>query len=279
MIQDKREGKCAEHKRSSALPELSEAEEQLLTRYFDSETSLLDGLLVRSLKWRKSESVEQFLGLLGVIREISRGEQAGILKTNPKPVDLWSKIDQRISEEERIAVFYGRERFSSHNRAALPAREEPSKVAEMLGRFVWSLGGGLVAACATFVMLRGPAPVTQMVGLSHGSQEGNLAPVAVVRPVSDTASSDLAYDDEGPHVVEVDWMRSDGRVRLLHQPQDRSALIWVKKRQPFNGSTLSRYEQRRLGESRLGQSVTPLDVAPIQVLNDRIPDSIPVSNR
>ena len=33
-------------------------------------------------------------------------------------------------------------------------------------------------------------------------------------------------------VVEVDWMRSDGRVRLIEDPEDTGAIIWIRKRKP-----------------------------------------------
>jgi hypothetical protein len=33
-----------------------------------------------------------------------------------------------------------------------------------------------------------------------------------------------------PNSLEVDWMRSDGRVRVMQDSGERSAIIWVKRR-------------------------------------------------
>jgi hypothetical protein len=35
-----------------------------------------------------------------------------------------------------------------------------------------------------------------------------------------------------PKVVDVDWVRSSGRVRVLRDPQGRASILWVQKKQP-----------------------------------------------
>ena len=247
--------------------DLSEREEELLARFFDNEASFFERFRVKSLRRMKPAATDDFLQSLAVIREISRGELAGVLKDNPVQVDLWQGINQRLDEEERLAIYYHSDRAVSVD--ATP--EQESFVSRLMDRFAWSVSGGVVAACATFLLIQ-PSP--QPFDLSRLKSSSFLQSVSGHGgEVSPVVSRSQIYRRSAPHVVEVDWMRSDGRVQMLHEPTDHSAMIWVRKRQPI-GSMLSRG-----GRGIVSESAIPVGAAPIEVLDQRIPQSIPVSNR
>ena len=69
-----------------------------------------------------------------------------------------------------------------------------------------------------------------------------------------------------PTALEVDWVRSDGRVRMVQDVADRSAIIWVKKRQPSPS----------FGATGVGAINGARE--PLIVYRDRLPQTIPVVN-
>ena len=68
--------------------------------------------------------------------------------------------------------------------------------------------------------------------------------------------------------LEVDWMRSDGRVHMIQDSGERSAIIWVKRQHP-NVLPDDGSDQ---------QSIAASPERPI-ILRERIPDSLNISSQ
>jgi hypothetical protein len=250
---------------------LSERDEQLLVRYFDGEHSWIDSLRAKLLL-KTSPEAREFVETLTAIGEIARNERAGILSQNPNPVDLWSKISSRIEEEERAALYLG----GRVDPKAASTTEASKDAWYSLDRFVWGLSGGALAACLTYLMIQTTVP--QAATLSLVSSAPNLAPAANINrvravsynPRSSTRRVNRVQDprpisvasNRGPGVVEVDWVKSDGRVQMMQDPAERSAVIWVKRREPMSFA----FHNVSSGKE------------PLVVYGDRVPQTIQVSN-
>ena len=250
-------------------PLLTEANEQLLVQHFDGETSWFANFRAQRLL-KNSVEAREFVDTLKVIGEIARNERAGILATNDKPVDLWSRISARIDEEERVSLYLG-------NRVQAQRVESKVRFFDFLSfdRLAWGLSGGMVAAGFTYFMVQSTAltaraNVAMIVDKVQKSDSANIS--AVSFSPRQAARRKVRFDDPPvpiqlaqsriPSAVEVDWVKSDGRVSVMQEPSERSAIIWVKKRSPVN-----------FGSDRKG-----LSDEPVVVYNDRIPQSIPVGN-
>jgi hypothetical protein len=147
----------------------------------------------------------------------------------PKATELWDKIARRIDEEERAGIFLGRRVAEGSERAP--------RWFERVGfdRAAWGMTGGMLAASLTVFMLR-QAPDASRDGLNFASTALPLTHIGMsaerpVPRVATTSSAPVSFSSATHNIVEVDWMRSDGRVRLLQDPSERSAIIWVKRRQ------------------------------------------------
>ncbi len=262
---------------------LSEREEQLLVRYFDGECGWVEKLLADRLLRRK-HGAREFMDTMHVIGEIARNERAGILAKNPQPVNLWDRIESRIKAEEHAAVFLGR-RDVEAPRSSWGAKLWPIVAFDHLA---WGGSGALVAACLTYVvmhtgpMMAGGALVNSGASTRLARNSENIRQVAfheraptrrLVRPEDSSKLADNSrlleeplkiLDQDLPNALEVDWLKSAGRVRMMQDPGERSAIFWIKRREP--------------AQLALQQPMTSSGV-PVVVYNDRLPGSIPVSNR
>lgn len=242
--------------RDSAVPLLEERDERLLSRYFDGEASWLDQLRARRLLARSSEA-RTFIQSLEMIRDLA----ANLVKAAPAEVQLWEKISRRIDAEERAAVFLG----GRYGRAS--AGSTDSILGRLTERLSWSAMGGVAAAAVTMLVvapLGGPQNSGQqqlaMLGqpvrlekpgsmLSTALEEVRFSPsdptgiddrTAVVEQFAPNTEPVILSRPSYPRAMEVEWMRSDGRVRMLQAPKERSAIIWVKRREPNSGGIVVR---------------------------------------
>ncbi|MBX7145634.1 MAG: hypothetical protein K1X79_14375 [Oligoflexia bacterium] len=217
---------------------LSFDDENMLMRYLDGESGFFERRAVEGLL--KSNPAAQIF--VDAQRRISQmaNEYSKLLPQ----VDLWDRVSQRIQQEEHAAIFLGAR-----------AKQEPTGVwANFLRRIStpWSVGlsGAVALASALMVTLspgvRGAGAV--LGGVAQESSTSNVQTVALHgRP-------QLLEDDRSPNVVEVDWMRSDGRVRILHDPNERAPMIWVKRR---TTSVAAPARLRSLAELALIKQPTP----------------------
>ena len=252
---------CSRKKSTPLL--LSEQEEQLLVRYFDGESSWWESRKAKKLVGGQ-EAARAFMHTLEVISEIAKNESCAQVKA-ASTVDLWSRINARIEEEERAALYLGKRRtVDEPQRRRFFSRDH----------FTWGISGGVVTACVTYFLVVGMVGTVDTttskggLALNNSARSGynqasyhpsriaaRRAPHAYEVPIPESGGSASI-----PSAVEVDWVRSQGRVRMIQEPGDRSAIIWVKR---HDNPTF-------VGSSQGGM--------PLVVYQDRAPQSIPVVN-
>lgn len=229
---------------------LSESEELLILKLVDGECSALDRFRARRLLASKAAAV-QFK-----VESEALSERLRVREDPPPDVDLWMRVASRIAEEERAEVLLGRRTTDREDRAE-----------RFFGRFAWGMSGALVTASLAFLVWQpfkgGSALSTSPSANAGGGAEGEGA-IRAVSLVSDGRSGPEAPPASGkkfgrPQIIdravqgalEVDWMRSAGRVKVVQNPEERSAIIWVN---PSRSKDFSRNEGRKMvvvGESSL----------------------------
>lgn len=194
---------------------LREEDECMLMRFVDGQSGFFERRAAKALIERNSEAASFVNGLRGVSKLVQGS--AGRLPQ----VDLWDRVSQRIKQEEHAALFLG-ERI----------KDEPAGIwAHFMKRLStpWSVAvsGSLALASVGALVLN----IGRTTALPLGAIAANQPSAAEnVQTVALHGRPQLLEDDRSPNVVEVDWMRSDGRVRILHDPSERAPMIWVKRR-------------------------------------------------
>jgi hypothetical protein len=192
-------------------------------------------------------------------REFSRemkvlGEKVKFLNaepSSPKTTDLWAKIERRINEEERAAVYLGR---------------RDVKVSAEEGRTSWlrqvlspALFGGMAVGVATatiaFFAFKPGSPATPSFVSGAGIKVASNQIIAEQPPVDLVSFSSKDRNRSASRVdnreafrnqrqvrllkrmdpripFEVDWMKSDGKVSFIQDAQEGSTVIWVKRNDP-----------------------------------------------
>jgi hypothetical protein len=201
--------------RESAIKELSEQQEMLLSSYVDNECSFLSRVRAERLI-KRSEAAKLFVKNL---KNTSQTYRSLFSETTSSP-DLWDKISQRITAEERAALYLG-ERRPTTERAESPSRGGFLSRHAVIG----GLSGAAVAACVLMLVTRPTKP-------------GEILPVYTGGPVAATNRSafhqaSLGSSPQGTapsSAMEVDWMRSTGSLKIIQSPSDNSAIFWVRRR-------------------------------------------------
>lgn len=202
---------------------LSSRQERLLGRFFDGECRFWEKLAAGRLV-RTSPAARAYLDSLKGLREACAPRRAA-------DVDLWSRISARIEQEQRSAILLGKRELNAS------WHERISGFRERFGsRMAWGVSGAFAAACAGFLALSIDAPgkkgTPELVADAKPAASSNLQ---LVSEHSGKAGTPKIIDPSYPVALEVDWMRSDGRVSLMQDPARRSAIIWVKKRRTGRG--------------------------------------------
>ncbi len=217
---------------------LNEGEEVLLMKFFDGQCAFLE----RGKAQRLIEQSQSACEYMDMLRKAAQAAQT-LGRQQTLKVDLWQEVSRRIDAEEHAAIFLGKRDTHAH----------PSLSERVRGFFsnAWNLGisgAAVTAGLAFFMLLPATTPTSddaeQMVDMVRGvsyeaadaSRAANVGGAlassnAEVRPVGIHGRPQI-LDEQTANVVEVDWMRSDGRLRMLHEPSERSAIIWVKRRNP-----------------------------------------------
>lgn len=240
------------HQTGMEHPPLSEREERILQRFADGECWFLQSLMAKRLLSR-NPAAQIFLSDLKAVSQSLSGYSQFV--SSEDSCDLWTRISARINAEERGELMLGKREMRQPQNLF-------SNLAEM--RFGFGAAGVAVAALALIVAV---LPGTDTV--STPSQMASL-PSQELSPVSlgGSASEPIRMISKRiPGSVEVDWMRSDGRVRMMHGADERAPIIWVKRRQ------LSRRPQ----SSGLPLLDTQNRNGVVIVNRNRVPDSVTVS--
>ena len=216
---------------------LSDKEMQLLGRFYDGECSFLEKGRARKLLLRNTAASAYLKSLEDITAETRR-----VATEDAVPVaDLWNRIEARIEQEERAELFLG------------ARRGEHEAPRSLFREFSWGATGALAAACVVLLVVQtGVLPTDSAApGLGDSVAKSDLpqpteATRAPVNFVSTANEPRRAVSSSGmvPGQIiggdgisrgsyrgfEVDWMRSDGRVSVIQGPNNRSAVIWVRRR-------------------------------------------------
>ena len=237
------------------MTQLTEKEEKLLEQYFDGECRLFAGRKAKRLLDEKPEA----LAYIEHLKELSKATKKAISEEYTGEVDLWDRISNRIDQEEYASIFLGERKT---------LKEEKVPWYSGIG---WAIPGAALSAFAFFMV--SSQPVASLPGGSPkplGFAEADFLSLQSLRTVSQGALQQAPQQRVVPRayvrrsvpvtsVVEVDWMRSDGRVRLIEDPEDTGAIIWIRRRKPTSKAI-------PLAGARNSNG--------IQVIEDNVPDAL-----
>jgi negative regulator of sigma E activity len=192
---------------------LSEKDELLLMRHLDGETYLWERWRAQSLL-RQSAAAREFVKGMSAVGALINSKEV----PDPSGLEFWARVSNRIAQEERAEIFLGKR--------ATPAVERRPWF--QLPQVAWGLSGSVALASLAYVALVAtPASLKTESQMAQSVSQENVQLVKAGRPE--------VLEERSPNVVQVDWMRSDGRVSILQEPSERSAIIWVKKRAAGQG--------------------------------------------
>jgi hypothetical protein len=229
---------------------LSLREEMLLMKFYDKECSWFERCVSEVLLKRK-KLARLFVDVLQKESEVCRDFCENI--DNPVSfgkdfddgiaVDLWDRVERRILQEEKSAIFQGARIQSSDLTGARlgilgQEKEEVGSFTSWMTRGAWGASGAFLTASALLLFqspsLKANAPV------SFTSNIQSYVPVALQEGVvsgSAEPSTQVSNQINGAPVTtmvsspyEVEWLRSDGRVRIVDSDSRHSApIIFIKK--------------------------------------------------
>lgn len=179
---------------------LTDAQEMLLGKYLDNEATFFERLAARKLISREPAANRY----IASIQRIQKPLKDALPLMNSS---LWMRISARLHAEERSELLLGKRRFRSE-RSFSPVK--------------FFLQGGAAAALAAVALFM----VIPKNGDNLG-QPSNVASTAIERP---QVAVQRGVPMTMPASVGVDWMRSDGRLQVMHDPDERAPLIFVKRR-------------------------------------------------
>jgi hypothetical protein len=201
--------------RESGSKELSEQQELLLSSYLDNECSFISRLRAERLI-KRNETAKLFVQNLKNTSDTYRS----LFSESTQSPDLWDKISQRIDAEARAALYLGQRKPPTET------HEKPS-VAHFFSKqaLVGGLSGAAVAACV-------------LLFISRPTKPGEIIPVYTGGPVAAHNPSAFHQASLGSpqqaavagSSMEVDWMRSNGSLKIIQNPSNNSAIFWVRKR-------------------------------------------------
>jgi hypothetical protein len=201
--------------RESGSKHLSEQQELLLSSYVDDECSLLSRLRAERLI-KRNESAKLFVQNLKNTSQTYRS----LYSETPTSPDLWDKISQRIDAEERASLYLGQRKSET-------VAPHISGLANFFSKqaLIGGLSGAAVAACVLMLVSR-PAKPGEIIPVytggsvaAHNASAFHQASLGSAQQASPSGSS-----------MEVDWMRSNGSLKIIQNPSDNSAIFWVRKR-------------------------------------------------
>ena len=223
--------------------ELTNKECKALQRYYDGGSRYFERRRVERMLAER-ESARNYLASLEEMRLKLRAEM------EPKvEVDLWARISGRIAQEEYAAIFQGRRQQVVDNTSAIGWRSG----------LLWGMGGAMTAAAclAIVVGLQGGAGVLgggAVLTADSGSHENEQIIVAgatapQIRFVNQQEMPQNVHlrtrlveprflPGSGGSPVEVEWLRSDGRVSMIPSKQ-YAPIIWVNRGEGMMGRNVS----------------------------------------
>jgi hypothetical protein len=221
----------SEHKSMLNESNLGPWRERLLIKLLDGECCAPERWLVHRMLERNRAAAEAFERLKSdreVLKSALEVSLAG--DQDAGTVDLWDRISKRIDIEERSALLIGKRNLSTSVRPAL--------LDSLSSGLTWGISGAVAAAMVIFVFANS-ASIDVGNGFNSGQLVSSRAPenpgfsnVSLGSGKGKKAGTPQILERRYPVTLEVDWMRSDGRVRVMSGESERSPIIWVKRRKP-----------------------------------------------
>jgi hypothetical protein len=208
--------------RESESKQLSEPQQLLLSSYVDNQCSFVARMRAERLI-RQSEHARLFVESLKKTSQAYRS----LFSTPTASPDLWDKINTRINAEERAALYLGQRKPVATANEGSVASHFFSKQALFGG-----LSGAAIAACV-------------LVLISRPTKSGEIIPVYTGGPVAAQNASAFHQASLGApqrevapgSSMEVDWMRSNGSLKIIQSPNDKSAILWVRRKGATSGAS------------------------------------------
>ncbi|RIL09976.1 MAG: hypothetical protein DCC75_05370 [Proteobacteria bacterium] len=249
--------------------QLSDKQEQLLMRFAEGQGGMIGNHRAKRLLAKHPKEQEYVRSF-----ENSRQRQSDIIRQltpDFSGCNLWQRVSARVEQEQRSAILLG-------------ARQQPWAWRPQFQPYAF----GAVAAAALVVAFLVPgagdlnAPGSGEINMAANSilnppnsplevtEVSAVSKVAAVQPNTHADETSLLFSSlesppvvtsrsRAPKVLEVDWMKSKGRVNLISDPQERSTMVWVRRKRakqnnPFedlsSGGISSSIEMKAGGERR-----------------------------
>ncbi len=146
----------------------------------------------------------------------------------PSQVNLWQKIQGRITQEERL-------------NAILPQQQGlmaflSSWQNVWISRFGWSLSGAFVTALVGWMVIRTPNNVN-----NYDLRSSSVDSIPLVINASDAGQSQRSFNSR----LELDWLRSAGKLSMIQDPAQRTTILWVKRNRPVQPTRIPLIIQER----------------------------------
>lgn len=212
------------HSRSSrpAKSKLSESQQLLISRFCDGECSYLSNFFAKRLLAKNAAARE----LLTELEDLKNSCGELFKEREEIKVDLWGQIETRIEQEERASLYLGERRIKE---------TRPSFIErfDLRHALFGGVSGAAVAAALLLTVNSRPADIVTFSAPSAGllSSSGIIQPAGVNTNNAPTSASRYQISNRAPRKpLEVDWMRANGSLSLIPDPNGSSAIIWVRRR-------------------------------------------------
>lgn len=257
---------------------LTDREELLLSAYIDDECTSVERVKAEQLI-KSAPAAKAFVDAMKRVGAEVTGTRSEL---GFESVNLWDRVSSRVMQEERTAVMLGSRQLDEETSSRTVSHEEKGTwFTKLVGLFdvrmaLGSLSGAAVAACALFLINDGrvtsfgtPSLDSTRVSLSAGAGGNQLgiSPVALGGNMREPGNTSpvrprLAYNSNG-RAVEVDWARGNGPLKFIQGPNDRSTIIWVKRRGNRKASTVSKFDPNvELSEPARRETLSALELLP-----------------
>jgi hypothetical protein len=211
------------------MSKLEEKKIQLLQKFVDGEASFFE----RSLVTLAAKYSLRIRAELSEVTDLSTKLQSYLKVDEFNSVNLWDRIGARIDQEQRASLFLGdrKERQSFSQWWVFPSGILAGGLAMALLMFTFgqldSSVGTQVVSGASKIASQAPRGV-ELASVAEPS-EGN---VTLVKSQQQAAIRELEkefYEKELAKELEVDWMRSAGRMRIIPDRADHLAVIVIQR--------------------------------------------------
>jgi hypothetical protein len=198
---------------------MTESQRILLASYADGQCNWFDRIRAERLLSVSSDA----RGCLADLRALSKQVQEAYRVPNSSFDNLWQRVSARIDQEERAELFLGKR---------APARSWGWSLGDLRS---WAYGSSLAAVVVTAALLIMLPASKQPVGYALSAQGAaqNLMPVSLEKQAAkiEKFTRPQILPDRYVDAMEVDWVKGQGRVRLMQSPDGSSPIMWIK-RQP-----------------------------------------------